>query len=177
MISFKIDASGLKRAADKVEKLANSIEVAEKKTNEEMPKKLQPYFEYASRQGITEWYEAYNPIYYGRTMSLLHVFEVQPETGLVNINLDSGRLGGHRVNGDYIYEHIFKDGFHGGAIGGPNHPSPGTPYWRTGIGFSHWGNPAVQTESAYDLMIQRIKEQEADVKALTWSTFLGYLKW
>ena len=49
MISFKIDASGLKRAADKVEKLANSIEVAEKKTNEEMPKKSQPYFEYASR--------------------------------------------------------------------------------------------------------------------------------
>ena len=128
MISLKINASDLNKAARKFRKLADSIETAEKKTNEEIPKKSQSYFEYASRQGITEWYEAYDPIYYGRTMSLLHVFEVQPEVGLVNINLDSSRLGGHRVDGDYIYEHMFKDGFHGGAIDGPEHPSPGTPY-------------------------------------------------
>lgn len=72
---------------------------------------------------------------------------------------------------------MFKQGYHGGADKGPDHPSPGTPYWRTGNGFVRWGNPAVKTKSAYDSMIERIKEEEDDIKKLTWSTFCSYLKW
>lgn len=83
----------------------------------------------------------------------------------------------HRVGNDYIYEYIFKQGYHGGAIDGPEHPAPGTPYWRTGFNFSEWGRPAPKTTSAYMLMQKYISEKKDPIKELTWSTFIGYLKW
>lgn len=179
MISIKIDASGLKKAANKFEKLANSIEVAEKKTNLEVPVKAAPEIESASRFAVEDWYMAYNPMSYERTESLLNVYDVQPQIGAINVHLSSNELGGHRVSSDYIYDYMFIQGYHGGAIDGknPNHPSPGTPYWRTGKNFSKWGEPALKTTPAYMLMQQYIHEKKEPIQELTWNTFLGYLKW
>lgn len=103
MINIYVDPSGLKRAATKIDKLIKSISEAESKTNQVIPQKSKRYFEYACDQGITDWYESYDPIYYGRTMSLMKVYEIQPKNEMVNINLDSSRISGHRVGGDYIY--------------------------------------------------------------------------
>ena len=110
-------------------------------------------------------------------LRLLNVYDVKPLSGEINVNLSSDELGGHRVGNDYIYEYIFKQGYHGGAIDGPEHPAPGTPYWRTGFNFSEWGRPAPKTTSAYMLMQKYISEKKDPIKELTWSTFIGYLKW
>lgn len=56
MISLKINASDLNKAARKFRKLADSIETAEKKTNEEIPKKAAPEIESASRFAVEDWY-------------------------------------------------------------------------------------------------------------------------
>lgn len=177
MISLKINASNLNKAARKFRKLADSIETAEKKTNEEIPKKAAPEIENASRFAVEDWYMSFNPEYYERTESLLNVYDVKPLSGEINVNLSSDELGGHRVGNNYIYEYIFKQGYHGGAIDGPEHPAPGTPYWRTGFNFSEWGRPAPKTTSAYMLMQKYISEKKDPIKELTWSTFIGYLKW
>ena len=115
--------------------------------------------------------------YYERTESLLNVYDVKPLSGEINVNLSSDELGGHRVGNDYIYEYIFKQGYHGGAIDGPEHPAPGTPYWRTGFNFSEWGITAPKTTSDYMLIQKYISEKKDPIKELTWSTFIGYLKW
>ena len=177
MISLKINASDLNKAARKFRKLADSIETAEKKTNEEIPKKAAPEIESASRFAVEDWYMAFNPNSYERTESLLNVYDVQPQIGEVNVHLSSDELGGHRASNDYIYEYMFILGYHGGAIFGPEHPSPGTPYWRTGFNFSEWGRPAPKTTSAYILMQKYISEKKDPIKELTWNTFLRYLKW
>lgn len=177
MISIKVNASGINRAAAKFRKLAYTIETAEKKTNEEIPKKAAPEIESASRFAVEDWYMAFNPSSYERTESLLNVYDVQPLVGEINVHLSSDELGGHRVGNNYIYEYMFKQGYHGGAIDGPEHPSPGTPYWRTGFNFSEWGRPAPKTTSAYILMQKYISEKKDPIKELTWDTFIGYLKW
>ena len=177
MISIKVNASGLNRAAAKFRKLADSIETAEKKTNEEIPKTAAPEIESASRFAVEDWYMAFNPDYYERTESLLNVYDIQPQIGAINVHLSSDELGGHRASNDYIYEYMFILGYHGGAIFGPEHPSPGVPYWKKGFNFSEWGKPAPKTTSAYTLMRKYISEKKDPIKELTWNTFLGYLKW
>ena len=176
MISISIDTSGLKRAAEKINELADSIQTAERKTNLEIPEKAVPEIESASRTAVEDWYMAFNPDYYERTESLLNVYDVQPLTGEINVHLSSDELGGHRASNDYIYEYMFILGYHGGAILGPEHPSPGTPLWRKGFNFSKWGDPAPKTTSAYTLMRKYISEKKDPIKELTWNTFLGYLK-
>ena len=177
MISVTIDTSGLKRAARKINRLASSIETAKSKTNLEIPVKAAPEIESASRFAVEDWYMSFNPDYYERTESLLNVYDIQPQIGTINVHLRSDELGGHRASNDYIYEYMFILGYHGGAISGPEHPAPGTPYWRTGLEFSKWGDPAPKTTSAYTLMRKYISEKKDSIKELTWSTFLGYLKW
>lgn len=97
MISLKINASDLNKAARKFRKLADSIETAEKKTNEEILKKAAPEIESASRFAVEDWYMSFNPEYYERTESLLNVYDVKPLSGEINVNLSSDELGGHRV--------------------------------------------------------------------------------
>ena len=171
MISISIDASGLKRAAEKIENLANSIALAEKKTNSEIPEKAAPEIESASRTAVEDWYMAFHPDYYERTESLLNVYDVQPLTGGINVHLSSDELGGHRASNDYIYNLVFIQGWHGGAFQGF------PPLWRTGFNFSEWGDPAPKTTSAYMLMQKYISEKKKPIQELTRNTFLGYLKW
>lgn len=171
MISIKIDASGLNRTANKIEKLVNSIETAAKKTNSEILIKATPEIESASRFAVEDWYMAFNPNSYERTESLLHVYDVQPFVGEINVHLSSDELGGHRASNDYIYNLAFIQGWHGGAFQGF------PPLWRTGFNFSEWGDPAPKTTSAYMLMQKYIHEKKELIQDLTWSTFLGYLKW
>ena len=54
MISLKINASDLNKAARKFRKLADSIETAEKKTNEEIPKKAAPEIVRACRSSAED---------------------------------------------------------------------------------------------------------------------------
>lgn len=171
MISIKVNASGLNRAAKKFRKLADSIETAEKKTNEEIPKIAAPEIESASRFAVEDWYMAFNPDYYERTESLLNVYDIQPQIGAINVHLSSDELSGHRASNDYIYNLVFIQGWHGGAFQGF------PPLWRTGFNFSEWGKPAPKTTSAYMLMQKYISEKKDPIQELTWSTFLGYLKW
>lgn len=110
--------------------------------------------------GINKFYASYTPTFYNRTgglKSFAHaeiygdnqfIFQHGPEFG----------SGGYRVSNDYIYMKVFLLGYHGGADADSRkgrHPATGTPYWRTPYPYySRWGNPAPQSTSPYELIMQ-----------------------
>lgn len=54
----------------------------------------------------------------------------------------------HQFGNEYIFWNSFQNGFHGGAVDGPGHPDPGTPWWKF---HGRWYKPAAsgpQIESA-----------------------------
>lgn len=91
------------------------------------------------KKSITDFYKSYSPRYYKRKYSLKNMYEIKRNKKSMSVNFgDSYTNKTHRVSNDYIYETVFKEGWHGGAKsiaseksklwGG--HPDPGTPYWR-----------------------------------------------
>lgn len=118
-------------------------------------------------KAIDTFYQEYSPKVYDRQYDLKNVY-----------NLDVTRDGEfifefgsefmekkHRVDNEYIYQKMFKEGWHGGAHDGAYHPSPGKNYWRTpsvsdpehGIAaYSYWWNkPAARSTSPYENIIRR----------------------
>ena len=96
---------------------------------------------------VRAFYDSYSPNSYDRQEDLLNAAKitVEPdepwsiETGAEYMH------GGHRAGNDYIYVNSFEQGYHGGAVDGPEHPSPGTPWWR--IPGGPWISPATQGPS------------------------------
>lgn len=98
------------------------------------------------KTAIDEYYDSYKPWVYDRTESLYKVMDIELTPSGFNLSFGGGNvglasssshLGRHRVdevNGDYIYEVMFKKGYHGGA------PYNGDYYWR-------WPSPGVTRET------------------------------
>lgn len=126
----------------------------------------------ARLKSVRQFYASYGPKYYSRNYSLYNFLTIKEmgETAFM-LKMDDSKLNGHRVSPSYIYQWVFKKGFHGGAIDGkPDeannpHPSPGTPYWRTPdvsvspqSAYHYWGSPAPQSESIYQMFNKYIDE-------------------
>ncbi len=108
------------------------------------------------RGAVDSYYETYSPLVYSRTESLYNVFRPEDTADGFELVFSSDRMGGHRVDGEYIYNVMFKKGYHGGA------PHNGGYYWRWpsprtlqegGIPpYSMWylWGPAPQSEAPWD---------------------------
>ena len=114
------------------------------------------------KSAIKQYYGAYSPTLYGRTYSLYGVYRFDKSPSNYSLILDESLLGGsHRVGDGYIYEKMFKEGFHGGA------PHDGGMYWRwpsKPIGnlgrYSMWypWGPAPQSEPPFSIMANDINQ-------------------
>lgn len=139
-------------AKDKIIKLDTNI-------NRKYKKEVKENLEYIGRTAIDEYYESYTPNLYRRMFDLYNSYKIHVTDEVWEILYDSSYMnGGHRVDkddGEYIYNWMFKLGWHGGAVGGPNHPSPGTPWWKLS---GQWYKQAVQTDSPYE----RIKAESEE---------------
>lgn len=124
-------------------------------------------------QGVSDFYQAYDPIFYHRTGALYDAFKITKTWNTVSWRL-SGELmpNVHRVDNSYIYEFVFNQGYHGGAVGAnaygqpmwrTPHPSQGSPAWHS------WGRPAVCTESPSELIWKYLDEYEASGKIKEYS--------
>lgn len=107
------------------------------------------------KSAIDAYYDSYAPHEYGRQESLYSVFKIEETGGNFDLVFDAPN-GSHRVSNDYIYDVMFKKGYHGGA------PHNGSYYWRFPsaqfanelgvppyIAWYPFG-PAVQTESPWE---------------------------
>ena len=103
---------------------------------------------------VNAWYGSYGPKYYHRTRSLYYF--AYPYVEGEDFWVDYGTehyYAHHRASPEVIYANSFQQGWHGGAIGGPGHPSPGTPYYRTPPpDYSFWGKEAVPGFSIEDAL-------------------------
>lgn len=123
--------------------------------NKTYPLLYKQSLEDVGRDVISKWYASYEPIIYKRQLRLTKAFRVTLDGTKYDVEFDSSFIGGN----EYIFENSFMQGYHGGAISGEGHPSPGIPYWRTPIPrFSEWGRPALRSFSPYHRMISEMNK-------------------
>ncbi len=100
---------------------------------------------------VNEFYGAYGPIYYDRNGELGSFAYPQVIGGGQEFSFQLGAEFGddyHRIGNQYIYNVVFRQGYHGGA------KHNGGYYWRTPIPyFTYWGRRAVKTTSPRDLIV------------------------
>lgn len=118
---------------------------------------IMPTVELKIKDAISTYYKSYRPLLYQRQYSLNGIYKIDMVGG--KVFFDSSLIGGvHRADDEYIYDVMFKKGYHGGA------PHNGNYYWRfpspqlaSEIGvqpYIAWYpfGPAVQTESPFSIM-------------------------
>lgn len=110
------------------------------------------------RTSIDMYYDAYTPNTYDRNESLYKAYKIKIQRDTLIIRFSSDFIPKvHRVDKvdpDYIYNMMFKEGWHGGALRYDLGVS--TPYWRTPApGFYEWGDRAVKSKAPYDIIKER----------------------
>ena len=86
------------------------------------------------KSAVDSFYSDYEPkLYKKRKGSLYTAYDIRIINGSqLKFTLgDEFMKGKHRVSNTYIYDTMFKEGWHGGAHKGNGHPNPGDHYWRT----------------------------------------------
>lgn len=100
------------------------------------------------REAVSEWYGAFTPGEFGsppyqRSNSMYNVLEIVFDgEGMVDTdNVDA--LYNEGAMGDGLFDHVFKQGWHGGKAGS------GNPHYRKPYGiWKYYSRPAVQTTAA-----------------------------
>lgn len=102
-----------------------------------------------------DFYSDYNPKEYDRDFSLYDIFETKLKAGedgnwSLSYNFEESYMNyrsGYDGE-DGLYDLVFRQGWHGGATDGPNHPAPGTAYWRyPGPYYTDWyHSPAARAD-------------------------------
>lgn len=90
---------------------------------------------------VSLYYKSYSPKRYIRYGSLYDAYNITIKNNTLILELGSEFMPKvHRVDEkdpDYIYQVMFKGGWHGGATSGifygNPHPNPGTPWWVDGV--------------------------------------------
>lgn len=94
---------------------------------------------------VDAFYDSYAPHMYDRQEDLYNAAKVIVNDEEWSIDLGPQYMkGSHKIGNDYIYVNSFTYGYHGGAIDGPDHPDPGTPWWKL---HGKWYLPATQGPS------------------------------
>ena len=104
--------------------------------------------------GVERYYNSYTPIFYHRQYALYKAYKITYRGTKIFWKVGEEFMPDvHRVDNSYIFDYMFEQGYHGGAVGAnafgellwrTPHPSQGTPAYRA------WGYPAVQTSSPSD---------------------------
>lgn len=127
---------------------------------------------------VDQFYEDYDPNMYKRKEDLYNTYELYiVEEDEYEYKSDFGSKYmqyEHSGDNEIIYQNSFVAGYHGGAIGGKNHPNPGEPWWKAPPSLKYWYKPAKSWgESPYYLALNDITDygkmlqEERDEKLLS----------
>lgn len=161
---------------DEIKKKADDALI---KAAKEIAPKVAKDLERIAREAVIEFYGSYGPRSYERRETLLNIFTAGYNGTSVYIDFDSSKTSGRNIGGDYIYDLVFKQGYHGGARYGIEkypHPEPGIPYWKFRGNYHLWYKPAVRDTSPYQ--IYKMNKQLAQEKytQMLIKTFYKYFK-
>lgn len=144
------------------------------KEEQKFYKNVSDELEYIAKSSVDKYYDSYEPYVYNdegkygffRKYRLYDVYKITVNSDKWSITYDYDDLGYGGLN-EYIFNTMFKGGWHGGADKGNGHPEPGTPYWREPVvkkgryyftKSSPWQRPAVRTESPYEMIEKRAQK-------------------
>ena len=144
------------------ETIKNNKDSVKENIKNDLRKEYKMQVEKMMKVAADAFYEDYSPHMYvrhKRQRTLENMYKIHTDKYLYV------ELGGefsknkHRVSNEYIYDHMFKGGWHGGAIDGPWHPSPGDLWyrkWNQEIGaYYAWSRPAKRMagDTPYDIFM------------------------
>lgn len=166
LIGVKADASDISKNLEMYlgKTLKERLDKASKAVKIQGAELQKARIEDAWKIAVETYYNSYDPQSnggYDRQEDFGRMMEIEDSgNGKLTISIDSGKLGAHRAEDDYLYEYMFKEGYHGGAK--PKNSEKGDFLWRSPNGFfTHWGKKAVRTEAPYDIF-QRILDDTRD---------------
>jgi len=115
------------------------------------------------RDAVAAFYDNYQPKYYDRNESLYDILDTELTGESYWISFHPENMTPYRTGytgEDGLYQTVFKEGWHGGAAYGEDHPSPGVPHWRTPEGiYRYWGRRAAKAaDSPFDDFKYRLQD-------------------
>ena len=145
-------------------KIKNDIPKFEKQVAEQVAPIVANEFKNIFDECIKAYYTSYSPKYYSRTWSMANAYKIKASGEFILLHSDASLIDDtHRVSPEYIFDHMFfAEGYHGGANGGPGHPSPGSFLYRwptpnSGISaYTKWGSPAIKTQPVIEMVDPRV---------------------
>lgn len=97
---------------------------------------------------IKDFYSDYSPVFYNRAESLYDLLVISNNQEGLTGGFDSDNATAFERGGgsDGLYEHVFRQGWHGGATGTDKHGmTVRVPSWREPFPwYSHWGKQAAR---------------------------------
>lgn len=102
-------------------------------------------------RAVDAFYESYTPHIYKRNESLYTAYKITVDENEWSLDIDEngGYLTGTNYDSNYVYINSFVEGYHGGAVNGPDHPEPGIPWWKF---HGEWLKPATRGPSILKLI-------------------------
>ena len=174
------------------EKVRSAVKAASEAAFADWATETQRLVESAFRKAISDFYDDYTPGRYRRagdpiegTGGLYNLLEISRNSKSMTIWYNEDGIGVSDAGGwededalaGVLYKNVFENGAHGGRTRGVGHPSPGTPYWRTGRHFSSWGSPAkiahVSPRSAFEESVGVINSAAQDRYDSFFGKYLG----
>lgn len=132
------------------EELLQIIRIAVEKLDVKYNKRVKFNLELILERAVDQFYESYTPNMYRRKEGLYKAGEVTAtddewslRTGAEFIEVD------YPAGTDYVFWNSFQNGYHGGAVDGPEHPEPGVPWYKA---YGEWLRPATPGPSIEGLI-------------------------
>lgn len=135
-----INQSAIKMALAAAREAAAAYKIVKTRIRQKYNKRVKFGLELIAEHAVTDFYDSYSPHKYKRQEGLLTAYQIIADDDEWSIDTGSQYMTSeYRVDKDYIYENSFMRGWHGGAIDGPEHPNPETPWWKL---HGEWYKPA-----------------------------------
>lgn len=185
LINFKVDLSGFDSwIADavnaKLREIEERYEKEEAKAYDEAAliffKEVESRYKQMFMRSVRAFYSGYTPVHYERNESLYNLLatEVYDDENYTYLRRDylfdemtTYRSGSSGTYGETetLFQTVFEEGWHGGAMHGPGHPEPyNAAYWRQPyMKYTRWSLTPAEREdvSPLDDFNNRIKRLEA----------------
>ena len=127
-----------------------------------------------AESAVEDFYNDYDPSSYERFGDIYNMYKITVKAngyGLdIEVDFDPKYMKYHKGKKEYIYETVFKEGWHGGDKAGAGHPEPGIPWYRNlgainRVGDDYesyepsgfWLRRAARSASPYEIMKEKME--------------------
>jgi hypothetical protein len=123
-------------------------------------KLLRDELNYIAESSVDAFYEDYEPSSYQRYGDIYNTYKItvyldQWEV-VYDIQYNSNFMKYHEGKQGYLFDIVFKQGWHGGADEGLGHPEPGIPWYRNLADQGSWLCRAARSNSPYEEIEKRL---------------------